>query len=106
MQPIVVAKDGAIRFLENRIIRDLLETSSLCLNKIAVRDYTDDERMQLAQLIGYSVSGYGELSYVSDESYSKADDIRESIHSEMSLTPNNREALEIEKAQREQMEKR
>jgi len=26
----------------------------------------------MAQLIGYSVSGYGELSYVSDESFNSA----------------------------------
>jgi hypothetical protein len=31
--------------------------------------------MQLAQLIGYSVSGYGDLSYASDESVARADTI-------------------------------
>jgi hypothetical protein len=35
--------------------------------------------MQLAQLIGYSVSGYGDLSYASRKSVRLADEIAEKL---------------------------
>jgi hypothetical protein len=76
MQPIVFAPDGVIRFKENRIVTHLLDfaTPLGCgMNQLAVLDFTDDERMQFAQLIGYSVSGYGDLRYASPESVQHAD---------------------------------
>ena len=79
MQPIVwVGK--VIRFKENRIVRHLLDNSTKTgcgLNELARMDFTEEERMQLAQLIGYSVSGYGELSYASQESVETADAVAE-----------------------------
>lgn len=72
MQPVVMARDGCIRFKPNRIVEFVLANSRVDLNAIAVQDFTDDDRMQFAQLIGYSVSGYGDLPYVSDSSYNKA----------------------------------
>lgn len=77
MQPVVVTKNGVIRFKENRIVRDLLDFATplgFDMNEIAIKDYTAEERMQFAQLIGYSVYGYGTLSYVTDESYYAAED--------------------------------
>lgn len=78
MQPICVASDGIVRFNKNRMVNDLYEFSQprgFGLNEMARRDYTQEERMQFAQLIGYSVSGYGSLSYASPESVEKADAI-------------------------------
>ena len=69
LQPII---DG--RFVPNRIVQALLETSTLDLNVIASMDFTDQEHMQLAQLIGYSLSGFSELDYVDDETYASACD--------------------------------
>lgn len=71
MQPIETDTHGVVRFKGNRIVGNLLERYSN-MNEIA-RDaaqgqYTAEEQMQFAQLIGYSVSGYCTLSYVSDES--------------------------------------
>lgn len=82
MQPIVIAKDGAVRFKENRIVSAVLEHASKAgysLNEIACGDFTDEEHMQFAQLIGYSVSGYGNLSYASEQSVTKADEIAEAL---------------------------
>jgi len=76
MQPVVIAEDGKIRFKENRIVSAFYEksrASGFGLNEAALGDFTPEEHMQLAQLIGYSVDGYGTLSYVSDESYEEAD---------------------------------
>jgi hypothetical protein len=43
------------------------------MNTLARMDFSDDDRQQFAQLIGYSLSGYGELqSYVDDEAYATA----------------------------------
>jgi hypothetical protein len=75
MQPLYIAGDGRIRFKANAIVRHLLTSAGkvgVDLNSIAMDDFSDDDRMQLAQLIGYSLGGYGELSYVSDESYNAA----------------------------------
>ena len=75
MQPLEFDDRGTLRFKENKIVRRLLDYSKqrgYGLNEIALEDFTDDDRMQLAQLIGYSLSGYGELSFVSDESWEQA----------------------------------
>jgi len=61
-QPI---KDG--RFVPNRIVELLLETSTHGMTSLARKDFTDEERTQFAQLIGYSVGGFCSLSYVSDD---------------------------------------
>ncbi len=77
MQQIHLDSLGVARFTKNRIVDDLLEFAAprgFGLNEIAAGDYSDDEHMQMAQLIGYSVSGYGELSYVSDDSFNYANE--------------------------------
>jgi hypothetical protein len=72
MQPLVVDRQGTVRFAENAVVRHLLDKGSIDLNALAVEEFSDADRAQFAQLIGYSVSGYGELHYVSDESYERA----------------------------------
>ena len=80
IMPIQPIKDG--RFVPNRIVEKLLEVAPIDLNDIAVMDFTDQERIQFAQLIGYSVDGFGSLSYVDDESYEAA----ERINCELGVT--------------------
>ena len=65
--------DGVIRFRENRIIRLLLDGGPFDLNQIALMAFSDQERQQLAQLIGYSVSGYSDLTYAFGEPVERAD---------------------------------
>lgn len=75
MQPLEIDDHGTLRFRQNEIVRKLLDhgTGTGCgLNEMALDEYSAEDRMQLAQLIGYSLSGYGELSYVTDESYDRA----------------------------------
>jgi hypothetical protein len=82
MQPIAVADDGVIRFVPNRIVADLLDFASprgMSLNEIARRNYSIAEQEQFAQLIGYSIGGYSELSYVTDKSYRAAERIAEKL---------------------------
>lgn len=63
-QEIVIGPMGVIRFRENKIISYLQRSGKLNLNEIARMNFPREDRIQLAQLIGYSVSGFGDLSYV------------------------------------------
>jgi len=76
MQPIVQDKRGVFRFKRNGLVDALYEhgvKTGLSLNELHCMDFTDEDRQQFAQLIGYSVSGYGSLNYVSDEAYEAAE---------------------------------
>lgn len=80
MQPVRKDKDGVVRFKANEIVRFLLDNNGkIDLNMIAAIPFSQDDRQQFAQLIGYSVSGYGDLSYVTDASYAKADALVQSL---------------------------
>lgn len=75
MQPLVIDGHGTLRFKENPIVRRLLDYATergYGLNEIAMEQFDTEDQMQLAQLIGYSLSGYGTLSYVTDDSYERA----------------------------------
>jgi hypothetical protein len=67
IQPLVADKHGVIRFKQNAIVRWLLEAGPFDLNQIAVKDFSREDREQLAQLIGYSHSGAHDLDYMSNE---------------------------------------
>ena len=70
-QPLEYDENIVRRFVPNALVRHLLDEGGLDMNDLAVVEATDEERTQFAQLIGYSVSGYSELSYVSDEAWSR-----------------------------------
>ena len=70
MQPLYADSHNTIRFKSNRIVEKLLEiggANGYSLNEMVYDDFTQDDRVQFAQLIGYSLSGFHELSYVPDE---------------------------------------
>lgn len=64
---------GVMRFKPNAIVQFLLDNGPFDMNALARLPFSAEDRMQFAQLIGYSVCGYGDLSYVSDESCDEAD---------------------------------
>jgi len=77
-QPLVIDSDGVIRFKENKLILFLMDsTPHLNLNTLSIRDqegkFNKGDYTQLMQLIGYSVSGYGELSTSPKKIVKKAD---------------------------------
>jgi len=63
MQPIVVDDNGVYRFKSNAIVRWLLDAGPFDMNILSVTPFSDNDRWQFAQLIGYSVSGIGDLGY-------------------------------------------
>ncbi len=73
-QPLVLDDEGVVRFRHNRIVRTLLDVGPMDMNALALMPFSDEERQIFAQLIGYSVSGYGDLSYVDNEALERADD--------------------------------
>lgn len=72
IQPVYKDAFEVIRFRENSIVRHLLEKGGIDLNQIAMLDFPQEDHEQFAQLIGYSVSGFGSLDYASDEVYETA----------------------------------
>lgn len=72
IQPLIIA-DGVTRFKANKIVQFLLDTGPFDMNKLACMEFTNEDREQFAQLIGYSLNGLGDLSYVSDKTYNAAD---------------------------------
>ena len=89
LQPI---KNG--RFIQNSIVRMLLDDGPIDLNRIACMKFTDAEREQFAQLIGYSLGGFSELSYVSDETYEAAEKASKGVNELEARNAVLRETLE------------
>ena len=73
IQPLYRDKDNRVLFKSNAIVQHLLDHGGIDLNKLAVLDFTNEDRQQFAQLIGYSLSGYSDLSYVDADAYSVAE---------------------------------
>lgn len=75
MQPLGMDDNDTLRFKGNAIVNTLLDTGKLDMNDIAGMPFSKEDRVQFAQLIGYSLCGFGELqSYVSDDDYNQAEE--------------------------------
>lgn len=72
VQPLGEDGTGTIRFKENPIVTYLLQSGDTDMNKLALMPFSNEDRQQFAQLIGYSLGGYRELSYVTDAAYETA----------------------------------
>jgi hypothetical protein len=77
LRPLVIANDGMVRFKPNAACRWLIDEGGRrglgFMNSLATVEMSAEDRMEFAQLIGYSVGGYSELSYVTDESSEAAE---------------------------------
>jgi hypothetical protein len=80
MQPLLKDENGTIRFKANAIVRFLLDAGPFDLTKLDVIPFTQEDREQFAQLIGYSLGGFSELSYVSDKTYKRANKRRKQLY--------------------------
>lgn len=83
IQPLEVDEHNILRFKSNAIVQYLLDAGPFDMNHLAVCNFSIEDREQFAQLIGYSLSGFGELSYVRDEKYSTASLMAETGKSEL-----------------------
>lgn len=79
MQPLVVDARGTVRFKQNQIIAYLLSQGEIGvtfnLNTIPFDVFSQEDVEQFYQLMGYSLCGYSDLSFISDESKDAADDL-------------------------------
>jgi len=73
IQPLQKDEHGVLRFKSNAIVRYLLDKGPFDMNHLAVQGFSREDQEQFAQLIGYSLSGFGDLSYASDETYETAE---------------------------------
>lgn len=73
MQRVYLDNEGVIRFVHNQIVQFLLDEGPFDMNHLAVQKFSEEDRVQFAQLVGYSVSGFGGLDYVSRKALRKAD---------------------------------
>jgi hypothetical protein len=79
------------RFKPNKIVVHLLDHGPFDMNQLAMLEFTDEDRQQFAQLLGYSLGGYSDLGYVTDEAFDRlivadpdtADDDREKAAREL-----------------------
>jgi hypothetical protein len=76
MQPVEYV-DRVIRFKKNKVVRYLLDAGGIDLNAIVGafkrEGFSVEDMEQFYQLIGYSVSGFGDLSIVRPETVAAAD---------------------------------
>lgn len=72
IQPLETDEHGVLRFKPNAIVRYLLDSGPFDLNHLARHGFSEEDFGQFAQLIGYSLDGFGTLSYVKDETYGAA----------------------------------
>lgn len=70
IQPVEKGPNGVLRFKKNHIVNFLADNFGL--NKLAVMDFPREDWEQLAQLIGYSLSGFGDLQYVRESTLNAA----------------------------------
>ncbi|MBN3780489.1 hypothetical protein G3O06_23530 [Burkholderia sp. Ac-20345] len=73
MQPIHVDSKGVVRFVSNDLVSRLVDVYPGGLDAIASTAGSVDDLEQLLQLIGYSVSGFGDQPYVRREVIEEAD---------------------------------
>lgn len=83
IQPLELDGENVVRFKANEIVRYILNNGGIDLNQIASQDFSREDQEQFAQLIGYSLSGAGELSYFSDEVWNAAQRMYENGETEI-----------------------
>lgn len=74
VQPLFTDEVGTVRFKSNPIVDWLLEVGGQDMNTIAMNpNFSKADRSNFAALIGYSLSGWGGLDYVTDQEYAAAE---------------------------------
>jgi hypothetical protein len=73
IQPLIRDEHGTVRFKENAIVRFLLDNGQHNMSTLARSQFSQEDQEQFAQLIGYSLCGFCDLSYVSDEAKDAAE---------------------------------
>lgn len=73
IQNLYIDEHRIIRFKKNEIVCFLLDNGKFDLNNLSMMNFSKEDWEQFMQLIGYSLSGFAELSTVTDKTYYRAD---------------------------------
>jgi hypothetical protein len=73
IQPVADDGTGILRFKPNAIVGYLLDAGPFDLNTLTAMHFPAEDWEQFAQLIGYSLSGAGDLSYMTNETWEAAE---------------------------------
>lgn len=79
MREIVFDDQGNIRFKANAIVAWLFDTQRINLNEIVMHKWPIEDQEEFWQMLGYSVSGYGDLSFARPETVAAADEIAQQM---------------------------
>ena len=83
MEAIEIAEDGVVRFRGNRLVRHLVDSGKVDLNTLLLwalnNDVPAEDTEQFWQMLGYSVSGFGDLDFVRPETVAAADEAAEQV---------------------------
>ena len=80
MPPIELDRKGTARFVSNPLVVFLLEAGPYDMRFLAkLSVFTDEQRAQFAALTGYSVSGWGDLPYVTATQCKAADTVVQAL---------------------------
>ncbi len=85
IQPLEEDEHGTLRFKKNAIVCDMskfLIDNGFGFKEISsgkCRNYQNEDLQQFAQITGYSLYGYGELSYVDEEAYRTAEKMAKAV---------------------------
>ena len=95
IQPLYIDEDGIKRFKPNSIVRHLLDHGGLSMNDLVKFRFPREDWEQFAQLINYSHSGAGDLSYMSTEVWEAADTMYENgLTKDAAMASNLKEELD------------
>lgn len=73
MQPLIIDEQDLPRFKKNKIVEYLYTKGNIDLGHIACEGFDVEDMEQFYQLMGYSVSRYTTLSFVSDRTLNAVD---------------------------------
>lgn len=96
IQPTELDENGTLRFKKNAIVEYLLDSGDCDMNKLAELPFSREDREQFAQLIGYSLCGASDLSYVTDTTIEAAEKMHEEGLTEEQARLRNAEDLILE----------
>ena len=79
---------NVVRFRRNKLVEYLLDNGGISMTELAgLPGIPRSDREQFAQLIGYSISGFGDLGYVSKKTIMTADKSASILPSSVKETP-------------------
>lgn len=82
LQDIFLDTDGIVKFRENRIIASMFNSGKIDWRKIDRSEFSDEDKRQLAMLMGLSVDDFACLPYIDEDTKEQVNAIKMELLSE------------------------